>query len=142
MKLAFVSETATGRLDDRAREILRITEGTRVVLLAPEIMSGPRASTAAGVQIRRLLVAMKYQHVYGSSCWQLRNITDLDALKAAIIEEGVALNSYPHPAGPQATSIVIVADTPRLWRLAERFGLEVDPAALVNVIDVDLQPVR
>lgn len=139
MKLAFVPESATGRLQERANALADETEGTRVVFICARILSGPQTSTPAGRLIHRLLVAMGSHYAWGSDFHPLREVTDLGELEEAIRLEGARLNSYPSPAGPQSTSMVLVADTPRIWRLAERFGVTVDPARLVNAVEIDFR---
>jgi hypothetical protein len=140
MILVFISETADRRLQARARAITAATLGTRVVFLCPRTTSGPRTYTRAGQLMRDLMVAMHSPLAQGTDFHPLRATADLRELAEAIRAEGADRNSRPVPAGPQPVSLVIVAETPRIWQLAEYFGLTADPAELVNVIDVDMRP--
>ncbi len=139
MKLTFISETATGRLHQRANALTAELQGTRVMFWCSDTMSGPMQSSPAGRQIHKLMKAMLgMPYVSGSDFQPLRDTTDLEAVATAIMAEGAELNSYPHPTGPQTTSVVIVADALVLRQLAEHFGATVDPTQLFTVVDVEL----
>jgi hypothetical protein len=136
MKLLFISETATGRLHERARALDEATAGTRVVFVCARFFDGPRSTTPAGRLIRRLMQNMTARFVSAHDFEPMRETGDLDELAQAIWGEGARLNSLCFPADPQTVSLIVVADTPRLWELAKRLGATVNPAALVNSADV------
>lgn len=139
MKLAFISQTAHGRLHERANALTDELIGTRVQIVCADIMSGPTTSTVAGRQMHNLMRAMRLlRFVHGSELHELRQPVDLDVAVKAILDKAHLVHSVCYPAGPQATSLVIVADPMVLRELAPRFGVEFDPTALFTVVDVDL----
>lgn len=139
MKLALVSQSATGRNDRRASALVEALEGTRITFMCGRMMSGPRSSTPAGLQIHNLMkVMVGTPFVEGSEFMELRDTSDPDAVARAIRVHGLLLNSFPHPTDPQGTSLVVVADPQFLRRLAVSLGGEFDPTQLYTLLEVAL----